>query len=399
MTDIETIFFVIALQQTLYAVAWGLAGSLLALSRAATFHWMGFCLLSAVAPLLGFLGEVVPRELARGLGNLSFIVALMLVRRGIAVFLHQPSRDREQAVLLVALVALHAVVGFGPEWFVLRASVVSVAVAWIMVNAGLSSARQIRSEFGSWPAWIVSGPMLAIGVAFSVRAALVLGMPQAVGTSVSSRTDFNLALLLSLVGLSLMFNVSLAYMVVSRLVRKLNYLSRHDSLTGLLNRRAMEQALRAEQRRWLRFGEHFAVLLVDLDHFKRINDSFGHAAGDAVLKAVAQTLVQVARQVDRVGRFGGEEFCLLLPHTPGEGAELVARRVRQAVAELEVVWEGGSIRLTASVGVAACAHPEEPVSRLMMRADRALYQAKAEGRDRVVLAPAPGTTLPTSAAA
>ena len=398
MTDIETVFFVIVLQQTLYAVAWGLAGSLLTLSRAATFHWMGFCLLSAVAPLLGFLGEVVPRELARGLGNLSFIVALMMVRRGISTFLRLPLHDREQAALLAAVVVLHVAVGFGPEWFTLRASVVSAVVAWIMVSAGWSSARQIRTEFGAWPAWIVSGPMLAIGVTFSVRAVFVLSMPQAVGTSVGSPTGFNLVLLLSLVGLSLMFNVSLGYMVVSRLVRRLNYLSRHDSLTGLLNRRAMEQALRAEQRRWLRFGERYAVLLVDLDHFKRINDSFGHAAGDAALQAVAQTLSQVARQVDRVGRFGGEEFCLLLPHTPAEGAEQVARRVRQAVADLHVNWEGQAILLTASVGVAACVQPDEPVSQLMMRADRALYQAKSEGRDRVVVAPPPGPALQADAA-
>lgn len=389
MSDIQTVYLVIAMQQALYALAWGLAGSLLSLSRMATFHWMAFCLLSAITPLLGFLGDSLPRELTRGLGNICLVLALMAVRRGIAVFLRQPLHDREQIALFVMLLALHAVVGFGPEWFTLRSTVVSLVVAWIMLRAGASSARQIRNEFGTWPALIVSGPMLAIGAAFVVRAVLIVSVPQAVGTGASTPTAFNLGLLLSLVGLTLMFNVSLAYMVISRLVRRLNYLSRHDSLTGLLNRRAMEQALRAEQRRWQRFGDRYAVLLVDLDHFKRVNDVHGHAAGDAALQDVAHTLRQVARSVDRVGRFGGEEFCLLLPHTPLEGAEQMARRVRQAIAELPLSWDGSTIQLTASVGVAACEQPAETVSQLMMRADRALYQAKTEGRDRVVIASAP----------
>jgi diguanylate cyclase (GGDEF)-like protein len=398
MSDIQTVYFVIAMQQALYALAWGLAGSLLSLSRVATFHWMAFCLLSAITPLLGFLGEALPRELTRGVGNICLVLALMVVRRGIAVFLRQPLHDREQVALLLMLLALHAAVGFGPEWFTLRSTVVSLVVAWIMLRAGASSARQIRNEFGTWPALIVSGPMLAIGAAFVARAALILGAPQAVGTSASTPTTFNLGLLLSLVGLTLMFNVSLAYMVISRLVRRLNYLSRHDSLTGLLNRRAMEQALRSEQRRWQRFGERYAVLLVDLDHFKRINDAHGHAAGDVTLQTVAQALRQVARSVDRVGRFGGEEFCLLLPHTSTEGAEQLARRVRQAVADLRVRWDGQTIMLTASVGVAACARTNEPASQLMVRADRALYQAKSEGRDRVVVAPSPEMGLQASAA-
>ena len=162
-------------------------------------------------------------------------------------------------------------------------------------------------------------------------------------------------------------------------------LAETDALTGLLNRRAIEMMLEREVQRLQRFGQSFSVLMVDIDHFKRINDRFGHAAGDAVLSAVADTLRSQAREVDRVSRYGGEEFCVLLPHTSHEGAALAAERLRDAINQIQIPWDDDIITVTVSTGMACATDRHEHLRSLLRRADEALYQAKAEGRNRVVI--------------
>src|SRR3989344_4413152 len=173
-----------------------------------------------------------------------------------------------------------------------------------------------------------------------------------------------------------------------RLVYRLQHLSQHDSLTGLLNRRAIENSLDKEAQRLQRFGEIYSVMLVDIDHFKRINDPLGHAAGDEVLRAVATILKDHAREVDRVARYGGEEFCVLLPHTDHEGALQAAERLRSAVHRTDIPWQDEQICVTISTGLATAQDPDEPLHALLKRADDALYCAKTEGRNRVVASPA-----------
>jgi diguanylate cyclase (GGDEF)-like protein len=165
-------------------------------------------------------------------------------------------------------------------------------------------------------------------------------------------------------------------------IARLQTLSRRDSLTRLLNRRAFERALRHEAARARRFDEPLSLLLIDLDHFKRINDEHGHAAGDALLFAVSRTLKTVARDIDRVARFGGEEFCILLPRTTTAGAKQVAGRVCAAIAGTRVNRTEHALSVTASIGVATSRNKHEPVQRIIERADQSMYRAKAQGRNR-----------------
>jgi diguanylate cyclase (GGDEF)-like protein len=174
--------------------------------------------------------------------------------------------------------------------------------------------------------------------------------------------------------------------VIMRLVRRLEYLSQHDALTGLLNRRAIESLMDKEVQRLHRFGDPFALLLIDVDHFKRVNDRMGHAAGDMVLSTVSAVLQAQAREVDHVSRFGGEEFCVLLPRTDSEGALQAAERFREAVLATVVPWADETLCVTVSVGVAATSDPTEALHSILRRADEALYRAKAEGRNRVITA-------------
>jgi diguanylate cyclase (GGDEF)-like protein len=154
--------------------------------------------------------------------------------------------------------------------------------------------------------------------------------------------------------------------------------ARVDALTGLSNRRALEESLGAEISRAERFGQPLALVLLDLDRFKQTNDSYGHAGGDLVLRAVSRLLWKTARQGDTVARFGGEEFVAVLPQTNLDGARRFAERLRRAIEARSV----GEIRTTASFGVAAYVVGDD-VASLLAAADEALYLAKERGRNRV----------------
>jgi len=157
-----------------------------------------------------------------------------------------------------------------------------------------------------------------------------------------------------------------------------------DDLTGLVNRRRFIEALQAEVERARRFGSALTVILTDLDDFKRVNDEFGHHAGDIVLRSFAELMQSHMREVDVPGRIGGEEFAILLPETDADGAASVAERMRQSLDAVSVpVDEHRSVRVTASFGVASL-QPDQLGDDLLRAADAALYQAKAEGKDRVI---------------
>jgi diguanylate cyclase (GGDEF)-like protein len=176
-------------------------------------------------------------------------------------------------------------------------------------------------------------------------------------------------------------------------------LSITDGLTGLWNRRLFDLRINEELQRAIRFQEPFGLLLVDLDHFKAVNDRYGHQAGDAVLVEVARRLTDATREVDVVTRFGGEEFALILPKTPVQGTMRLASKVREVVAAEPFAAGAASIPVTVSVGAAA--YPDHGLSGpdLLAAADAALYQAKANGRDRVEEAEPGGRPAPRGAGA
>ena len=169
---------------------------------------------------------------------------------------------------------------------------------------------------------------------------------------------------------------------------RLEQLAQTDALTQLLNRRALTERITAEMERALRYDSSMALLMIDLDHFKRVNDSYGHLVGDDVLRDVAALLTKTIRTTDMVARYGGEEFLVLLPETDDAGAAMFAERIREAVESHDF---GGpadqpGLGLTTSVGVATFpAARIESVEDLFARADAALYRAKADGRNRVRL--------------
>jgi len=164
---------------------------------------------------------------------------------------------------------------------------------------------------------------------------------------------------------------------------QLHDLASHDPLTRVFNAgayyRACDQQIHASQRANLAFS----VLFIDLDHFKSINDTYGHAVGDDVLRTVAQTLQAQVRRSDIVGRIGGEEFSVFLPNTSVQGAQQLAETLRLAVESIHIEVNGVRLKITASIGVAAKRFDQETMQAIQQHADQAMYEAKRGGRNRV----------------
>jgi diguanylate cyclase (GGDEF)-like protein/PAS domain S-box-containing protein len=159
-----------------------------------------------------------------------------------------------------------------------------------------------------------------------------------------------------------------------------------DSLTGLANRRRLMDSGAHEVQRAQRSYEPVSLLVLDIDHFKQINDTLGHAAGDAVIRSIAQVCTTQVRSFDTAGRLGGEEFAVILPMTDASGAFELAERLRAAIAAMTLEWEGKPVRATVSIGVAQTDRDIPTFASLLGRADDALYQAKRAGRNCVRVA-------------
>ena len=169
----------------------------------------------------------------------------------------------------------------------------------------------------------------------------------------------------------------------ARAVRQLEELATTDGLTGCLNKRAFLSELNQKLMAAQRFGRKLSLIVTDLDHFKAVNDTYGHATGDRVLQELGRVLKQMKRETDLVARFGGEEFCVLCEETDARGAQLLAERVREELAGTELQTELGGLRVTASLGVATFPDHAKSAEDLFAQGDKALYEAKNRGRNQV----------------
>jgi diguanylate cyclase (GGDEF)-like protein len=234
--------------------------------------------------------------------------------------------------------------------------------------------------------WLLPLPLILGGLGYGSRALRALLDPNSVLTQMSTDSALNVGSALTYVVLVLALHATLVVLVVARLVSELRRLSHYDALTNLLNRRAMEETLDSHIHRNRRNIDGFVVMMLDLDHFKRINDQHGHAIGDLALKHVSTVLFSAMRDTDHLARFGGEEFVVLMPGTTLDQAHPVADRLRELVATNPLVHFEIRVAMSVSIGIAQWHGAAEDSSHLLSRADAALFQAKVLGRNRVVQA-------------
>ncbi len=167
---------------------------------------------------------------------------------------------------------------------------------------------------------------------------------------------------------------------------RLHTLARTDSLTQLPNRRAILEKIEYEKLKFQRSKEVFTIAMIDLDNFKNINDKYGHECGDFVLKQISDLMVDLVRKQDAVGRYGGEEFVLLLPQTDAKGALHVTKLILQQIAKFPITFKDKEISLTATIGVCDYTNEEVSINDLIKQADKAMYKGKSQGKNKVVIA-------------
>jgi diguanylate cyclase (GGDEF)-like protein len=305
-----------------------------------------------------------------------------------------PGAPHSHPALFWGLVALTLVYAAGCvsraiPWH--RASLTGHAIAVALLQPLVGAALWLTGGAGSYMAPVLVLPMLYVAYFFPPRLAWPLAVLE-IGTYASplltSPGPHHLLVQRTLgYGVAYVAVVCTIQFLKRRLVaaeRHQHAIARQDPLTGLANRRAFEEQLAARVDEAERYGHPVGVLLLDLDGFKGINDTYGHAGGDAALKALSDCLVRnFPRKSDLVARYGGEELAIVLPDTSTANAVRLAERTRQAVRDMKAAHGAQTIGITVSIGVAQLGR-HESVQAWLERADRALYQAKSEGRDRVV---------------
>ena len=375
------------LQQGLCAFAWWVGGWRLGLSKKVSAHWMVAALSTAAGLAMILQRGAWPNFITMVVANLAIIFGFITMRRGIQIFLRTRPTDIEHVVVFTIDALLLLTLTFVSEHNVIAVVGASLPIAWTLLRSAHEAHYALEREGSTATARVVATPLALLGLLFLVRSIVGALAPAFAARPLHEENAFNggVAMVFMLVGLVL--NLVLALMVVGRLVSRLQHLSERDPLTGLLNRRALAPLLQREAVRLRRNEKAYALLMIDIDHFKAINDQHGHSVGDAALVKLAQVLRQSSREVDHIARLGGEEFCILLPNSDLDGAMRLAARVHTAVRNAQ--WESIQRTITVSVGVAVAHAADESPQAVLERADQALYRAKNSGRDQVVLAEPP----------
>jgi diguanylate cyclase (GGDEF)-like protein len=370
----------VAAQQLLLGIGWWIAATLMRSARTAALYWGAFAVLTGLSLMLFVLGIGHGDELLRALGNITAVLAVLALQHGVRCFFGVPSPWAAQTVWLAVCLAASAI-GFREQHGAWRVGVISALLA--LVNIAI--AWDLRSLAGSRmnPRWglALALPIATGGLVFAARAVRAWLSPHTVDAEVAADSALNIGSALLYLALTLVFQLTLISLMMSRLVLDLRRLARRDPLTGLLNRRAIDEAIDDEVQRSRRLGSVFSVLMIDVDHFKALNDREGHAAGDRALQHLATLMSAQTREIDRLGRWGGEEFVMLLPGASYDAAMAMAERLRERTASLPLIWNDTPCPLTISIGVAQWRGEADGIAQLLARADAALYRAKARGRN------------------
>lgn len=371
---VPSLLWLVAFQLVLYALAWGLCGLLLRESRLAMAHWGGFLVLLGLGLWLAG-GRDEPREWLYYNGtNVLSLLGFALMRRGTERFMRVPGSDLEQLIMVGSAMAVIAALGPSAEAAPWRIVLAYGVQAYTVLRAMFRIRSALAQEFGRTSIAFTFGPGVVIGILQVLLAGNQLAyweLPQ----EMQRNTAGNLGLMLLYLSGCAFFNIGFMAMVTLRLVTALRHATLADPLTGTLNRRGLDQTVAAEWQRHRRHGHPLALLVLDVDHFKRYNDTRGHSAGDDLLRELALQVKRCVRASDAVARVGGEEFLVLLPGADAAQAATLAERLRRQAAE--------QLGCTVSIGIAQAREDDAQWQSVFERGDRALYRAKAQGRNRV----------------
>lgn len=380
----EIAFLMVACQQAVLALGWAIGAVVVPIDRRSAVQWACYAVLTGSSLVIFIVASQTRSEELRAVANICVASGIVLMERGVRQFTGRPAPWWAYA-LVVAGVAGLSWLGRDPAYGALRVATVSGLVAILCALTAWNIYVYARRDLGLAFGHLLAVPLLLGAMVFATRSVRAVVSPHTVVAELAGNNSLNIGSAVVFLVTALVFHLALVSLVGTRLMAELRRLSRLDGLTEVFNRRAIEEQLHDEARRSVRSQRPFSVLMIDADYFKGINDRFGHAAGDDALRHLTRIMKAQMRDVDRIGRFGGEEFVAMLPGTAATEALNAAERLRDAVLRRPWAWQGEVLPLTVSIGVAAWRGPQDEVPALLKRADAALYRAKALGRDRFEL--------------
>lgn len=379
MLDIRTIIVTLIMTALLFGI--GILGlNVPAERRLAVRLWGGGNLVMAAGWLLLALRNAIPDWPSIVLGNTLLIAALFCELSAISLLVQLPLNLKRQTM---------AVLAFGLTFHVLLQSgtpmqyriILITGTLFVIAMRVLHQLHRSRDESLRNPRRMMQVFFLISAIAALIRM-IYYGFIHTGAGALFEPTPVQvlnfLSYYITVIGCGMAFMLMLGELSYKELL----LVASQDSLTGLHNRRSFMESAARDLAAANRHQRPLTMMMMDVDFFKNINDTRGHAAGDEVLRQLGNILPESMREADLVGRYGGEEFCMLLVDTSLEDARKSAERLRQRIEELPIYHEAQRIAVTISIGIAAW-HPGQSLDQLLSEADRALYRAKAEGRNRV----------------
>ena len=348
-------------------------------------HWAAALMVNAIGHLLIMLRGLAPDILSVVLGNV--LLACVFVGMIAAIYQFQ-GRPAPWLLLLAAPVMVAVVVSMFMDNFPARAGFVGLVIGLQAIWALAATLERRHATVGRGQ-WLLVAGLALEALVLGGRSVLTVALPDS-ATSILQGSVLQTVTFMATFSVVLVSSVGFVFMSRDRSDESNRIMAALDPLTGVANRRSLISALDRDVSRAIRTHQPIALMMVDIDHFKHVNDRYGHPAGDEVLCSVVSVLRQRVRAQDLVGRYGGEEFMVLLPDTDLVGAEQLARELCKAVEESRCLAQGAGpegVEVTVSIGVFG-GHLESGDSwdMLIAAADRALYEAKNNGRNRVEVA-------------
>lgn len=359
-------------------VAWGIMARPLRIAPKASIRFF----FANITLCVGIYLLTLPTSLLSSfLADIALLCSFMLIGWGIQQLFKLHSSVKRDCLLL-GLTSLLLLAGQLQQLNPLvLGGVFSVTATVFLYSASQNNFQAIQKDFGFATASLMSAPLFIVTAALFARAVILLWPETYTDSFVATDTAQAMPLLWCCIILTLTVNIVMIGGALARLVAKIRQFAERDQLTGLWNRRAVLKKLQEMHEQWQKHQQSYSLILLDLDHFKLINDSLGHDAGDAALRRCATTLSAVVRTQDLVSRYGGEEFLLLFPGVTATELPLIAEKIRITLATCQLVWQNQPIELSASLGYITV-YPGAKAEHLLTLADHAMYKAKAEGRNK-----------------
>jgi diguanylate cyclase (GGDEF)-like protein len=382
MSGMGLLLAIMTLQFGVHALGWGMTAAMLQRWRGPEVHFAAFWLTAALG-LGAVLLDADPRSLARQFASALLVISVLIVHRGLLRFFRRAPPDVLYLALglaTLAVIAGCALLADGTRW---RLVWVGLMIGGFAAGVAHLLWRHGRAAGASLAARLMALVLLAVTALMAGRIWMITSTdaPAAMSLDVERPANVFAGLLIFVCGG--LFNLLQIQLALGRYFGRLLKQTRSDVLTGVANRRGFDEQLALEHRRSQRDGAPYAVLMIDIDFFKQVNDGYGHAAGDRVLAEVAARLKAAGRTIDTVGRIGGEEFALLLPGADAGGAVALAERIGESIRATPLLAERPELNVTVSIGIACLRAFDFDGATVLARADAALYRAKAGGRDRL----------------